>query len=133
MVLDYLGITVDYHYLTRLLKTTETGTYFPNITQLTSLGMFVHIGKHAELSIYERNLGIGLPVIAAVTTFGWQHWQGEITRHAVVVTGIDPIHELIYIHDPFFATAPIEMPLVEFETGWEEQERQYAVIGLAPL
>ena len=132
MLLDYLSITVDYHSLARLLKTTESGTYFPNITRLTSLGMFVEVGKHAELLIYERNLKIGLPVIAAVTTFGWQHWQGEITKHAVVVTGIDRSHELIYIHDPFFANAPIEMPLVEFEMGWEEQERQYAVIGLAP-
>lgn len=34
--------------------------------------------------------------------------------------------------DPYFADAPIEMSLVEFQMGWEEKDRQYGVIGLAP-
>jgi len=36
---------------------------------------------------------------------------------------------VIYIHDPFLPSAPIEMPLITFEIGWEEKGRQYAVMG----
>lgn len=51
----------------------------------------------------------------------------------MVVVGIDPSQDLIYIHDPFFAEAPIELSLLRFETGWIEGDGYYAVIGLAPL
>jgi hypothetical protein len=34
------------------------------------------------------------------------------------------------VNDPFFADAPIEMSLVEFEIGWIEKGQEYAVIGL---
>ena len=33
----------------------------------------------------------------------------------------------------YFAEAPIEMSLLQFEIGWQEKDRQYAVIGLAAL
>lgn len=132
IVLDYLGVAVDETRLRRRLGTTENGTPFPNIERLQALGLFVHHAKQGDLSIFERNLEWGLPVIASVETFGWQHWAGEVTRHAVVVVGIDRENDVIYIHDPFFADAPIEMSLVAFEIGWEERERQYAVIGLTP-
>ena len=71
-------------------------------------------------------------MIVGVETLGWRHWADEVTRHAVVVVGIDREQGTIYIHDPFFADAPLEMSLIEFEIGWEEGERQYAVIGLVP-
>jgi len=38
----------------------------------------------------------------------------------------------IFINNPFFAVAPIEMSLSNFEAGWEEKRRLYAVIGLTP-
>ena len=50
----------------------------------------------------------------------------------MVVVGIDRENGLIYINDPFFPNAPIEMSLIAFEIGWEEKKRRYAVIGLAP-
>jgi hypothetical protein len=62
----------------------------------------------------------------------WQHWQGEVTRHAVVVVGIDHERGMIHINDPFFPDAPIEMSLLHFEIGWQEKDREYAIIGLAP-
>jgi hypothetical protein len=52
-----------------------------------------------------------------------------ITKHAVVVVGIDQEHGLMYINDPFFADAPLELLLAEFEAGWIEGEGQYAVIN----
>lgn len=68
-----------------------------------------------------------------IQTVDWPHWHGEVTYHAVVVTGIDPIAETVYLHDPFFAEAPLELALNTFLIGWEEQDRQYAVIALAPI
>lgn len=132
MVLDYLGVSADDERLWHLLGTTEDGTPFPNIERLQTLGLFITYGKDGDLSIFEQNLEIGLPVLVGVKTLTWTHWAGEVTRHAVVVTGIDQENGMIYIHDPFFAQAPIAMELLRFETGWEELDRQYAVIGLAP-
>jgi ABC-type bacteriocin/lantibiotic exporter with double-glycine peptidase domain len=132
MGLDYLGVAVDEERLRRRLGTTEQGTPFSNLERLQALGLFVHHAKQGDLPIFEHYLELGLPVIASVETFGWQHWAGEVTRHAVVVVGIDRENDVIYIHDPFYADAPIEMDLTEFMIGWEERERQYAVIGLTP-
>ena len=69
--------------------------------------------------------------MTGVKTVGWQHWAGEETRHAVVVVGIDRNQDKIYINDPFFGTAPLEMSLLEFEIGWDEQDRSFAITGLA--
>jgi ABC-type bacteriocin/lantibiotic exporter with double-glycine peptidase domain len=133
MVLDYLGVTVDAARLRRRLGTTEEGTPFSNIARLQVLGLFVHAAKQGDLSIFEHYFELGLPVIVGVETVGWRHWGEEVTRHAVVVVGIDQENDIIYIHDPFFAQAPIEMSLIEFEAGWIEGEGDYAVISLAPL
>jgi ABC-type bacteriocin/lantibiotic exporter with double-glycine peptidase domain len=132
MVLAYLGVTVDEQRLRRRLGTTAEGTPFPNITRLQTLGLFLQYGKGGDLSIFARYLAVGLPVIVGVTTLEWQHWGNEVTRHAVVVVGIDQENNLIYINDPFFAEAPIAMSLLRFAIGWEELDRQYAVIGLTP-
>jgi ABC-type bacteriocin/lantibiotic exporter with double-glycine peptidase domain len=132
MVLDYLGVPVDEARLRRRLGTTEEGTPFSNIARLQALGLFVHAAKRGDLSIFEHYFALGLPVIVGVETLGWQHWGEEVTRHAVVVVGIDRENSVIYIHDPFFAQAPIDMSFVEFEVGWIEGEGDYAVLGLAP-
>ena len=34
---------------------------------------------------------------------------------------------------PFFAEAPLALALNTFLIGWEEQDRQYVVIALAPI
>ena len=125
-------MAVDEARLRRLLGTTEDGTPFPNITRLQTLGLFVTYGKDGDLSLFERAIEVGLPIIIGAKTLTWTHWGGEVTRHAVVVVGIDPGQGVIYIHDPFFAEAPIALELLRFETGWEELDRQYAIIGLAP-
>jgi hypothetical protein len=118
--------------LAKLLRAGPSFTPFGNLHYLASLRLALSIGKHGDLSIFEPNLTVGLAVIAGVKTFGWQHWREEVTEHAVVVVGIDQFHGVIFIDDPFFANGPIEMPLIEFETGWIEGDGYYAVIGLAP-
>jgi ABC-type bacteriocin/lantibiotic exporter with double-glycine peptidase domain len=132
MVLEYLGMSIEENRLRQILRTTDAGTPFPNIERLSELGLFVNYGKQGDLSLFEHSVDLGLPVIVAVETLGWQHWGDEVTSHAVVVVGIDQPNGLIYLHDPFFANAPIEMQLLEFEVGWDEKRRQYAAISLAP-
>jgi hypothetical protein len=132
MVLNYLGIQLGYTRLAKLLRAGPSFTPFGNLRYLAPLRLALTIGKHDDLSIFEPNLTVGLAVIAGVKTFGWQHWREEVTEHAVVVVGIDHFHGVIFIDDPFFTDAPIEMPLIEFETGWIEGDGYNAVIGLAP-
>lgn len=133
MVLDYLGVMVEYDALADRLGNTNRGTPFPNIERLTTLGLFVEVSKYGDSTTFERHIEWGLPVIVGVKTLNWQHWGNVITDHAVVVVGIDQVNNKIYIHDPFFANAPIEMSLVEFEGGWIERDQQYAIIGLTPI
>lgn len=133
MVLDYLGVPIEYNDLARRLGTTEQGTPFSNIERLTRLGLFVQTGRYGDPTLFARAIEWGLPVIVAVKTLNWQHWGEIITDHAVVVVGIDQEHDQIYIHDPFFTDAPIVMSLIEFEGGWLERDQQYAVISLTQL
>jgi ABC-type bacteriocin/lantibiotic exporter with double-glycine peptidase domain len=130
MVLNYLGIPLSHERLARLLRAGAAFTPFTNLRYLASLGLSITLGEHGDLSIFEPNLELGLPVVVGVQTLLWGHWQGEVTRHAVVVVGIDREHGVIYINDPFFPHAPIEMSLLRFEIGWQEKDREYAIIGL---
>jgi hypothetical protein len=132
MVLDYLGIVMAQEDLARWLGTTDRGTPFPNIKRLAALGLTIDTGTYGDLSLFEQNLEWGLPIIIAAKTLNWFHWKNVVTDHAAVVVGIDQDRGVIYIHDPFFADAPIEMSLIDFESGWIERDQQYAVIRLFP-
>jgi ABC-type bacteriocin/lantibiotic exporter with double-glycine peptidase domain len=132
MVLNHLGIQMDYARLRKPLRARPEFTPFSHLRYLERLGLSVILGKQGDVAIFETQIASGLPVIVGVQTLDWKHWGKVVTEHAVVVVGIDQENDLIYINDPFFADAPIEMALVPFEIGWEEKERQYAIIGLAP-
>lgn len=132
MVLAYLLVSTTYDQLAKRLRTQWFGTPFGNVIYLESLGLNVTLAYQGPLELFEQTIDLGLPVIVNVKTIEWKHWQGEETYHAVVVVGIDRNAETIYIHDPFFAEAPIALPLDKFLNAWEEQDRQYAIIGLAP-
>ncbi|MFN8486511.1 MAG: C39 family peptidase [Caldilineaceae bacterium] len=133
MVLNHLGLSIGYDRLAKLLRAGESFTPFSRLRYLESLGLFLEAGERGDLSIFTTYIALGLPIIVGVKTLNWSHWGTIITDHAVVVIGIDQEHDTIYINDPFFVNAPIEMSLIEFEIGWEEKDRQYAIIGLAPL
>jgi ABC-type bacteriocin/lantibiotic exporter with double-glycine peptidase domain len=133
MVLSHLAVPLGYQRLAKLLRAGPSFTPFSNLRYLESLRLSVTIHKHGDLSIFPPTIELGLPVVVRVNTIGWPHWGKEITDHAVVVVGIDQSQDLIYIHDPFFAEAPIELSLLRFETGWIEGDGYYAIIGLAPL
>lgn len=133
MALEHLGISLSYEQVAKFLKAGPFFTPFGHLRYLEPLRLSLTLAKHGNLSILEQNIELGLPVLVAVKTIRWQHWQNEITDHAVVVVGIDCENGVIYIHDPAFSSGPIEMPLLDFEIGWDEKERQYAIIRLTEL
>lgn len=56
MVLEYLGIRIDYYRLLRLLNTGEPGTPFFNIARVSVLGLFVKTGYYQDdVLLVERN------------------------------------------------------------------------------
>jgi ABC-type bacteriocin/lantibiotic exporter with double-glycine peptidase domain len=132
MALNHLGVQISYQHLAKILRARSSFTPFSNLQFLEALGLSVTISQ-GEVASFEPYLESGLPVLVSVQTVGWKHWGDEVTEHAIVVVGVDERNDVIYIHDPFFATAPIELPLLTFEIGWEEKGWQYAVIGLAEL
>lgn len=132
MVLTHLGIPTEYARLAKLLRAGQSFTPIGHLHDLKKLGLFVDIGDQGEVSMFAPYLSLGLPVIVGVKTWGWRHWNEVVTDHAVVIVGIDQEHEVIYLNDPFFTQAPIEMTLLEFEIGWEEKDRQYGIIALTP-
>jgi hypothetical protein len=133
MALNHLGIQMSYRRLRKILRAGEDFTPFTHLRYLEQVGLSVLRGEQGDVSLFERCIAIGLPVIVGVRTLYWQHWEDIVTQHAVVVVGVERAHGRMYINDPFFARAPIEMPLTEFEAGWIEGEGQYAVISLTPL
>lgn len=132
MALEQIGIQIDYTRLARLLRAGEQFTPFSNLRFLETLGLAVTLG-YGDAAIFAHHIELGLPVLVSVKTIDWKHWLDEVVEHAVVVVGVDESQQTIYINDPFFSEAPIEMPLIAFEIGWEEKDCQYGVIGLAPL
>ena len=131
MVLAYLLVPTTYDQIAKRLRTQWFGTPFGNVTYLESLGLSVTLAYQGSLDLFEQTIDLGLPVIVNVKTIDWDHWQGEETYHAVVVVGLDRSTATVYIHDPFFNEAPIALPLHKFLNAWEEQDRQYAIVGLA--
>ena len=112
MVLEYLGLSIEEERLRRILGTTDAGTPFPNIERLSELGLFVNYGKQGDLSLFERGVDSGLPVIVAVETLGWQHWSDEVTSHAVLVVGIDQSNGLIYLYDKNITGIRLEVEVI---------------------
>jgi hypothetical protein len=132
MALNHIGVQIAYGRLSRLLRAGPSFTPFSNLRHLESLGLSITIGRDGDVSLFEQHIDLGLPVLVAVRTINWLHWGNEVADHAVVVVGIDQNKDAIFINDPFLAGAPIEMELIRFETGWEELDRRYSVISLAP-
>jgi ABC-type bacteriocin/lantibiotic exporter with double-glycine peptidase domain len=120
MVMEYLGIPYEYEWLTRTLRITASRAPFTNLQQLASiLQLSVVQGKHhADFTIFERTISIGLPVIVAVQTWPLPYWQQMDTDQALVVVGLDD--ENLYLYDPYFAVAPQVVDFDSFLTAWSE-------------
>lgn len=125
MVLDYLGQSIRYVRLLRLLGVTpDLGAPASNVRRLSSLNVSVEYGA-GTIDDLAEHIARGVPCIAFVHTMHLSYWT-EATRHAVVVVGMDEEH--VYLNDPFFDIAPQVVSRLEFELAWDEMDNTYAVI-----
>jgi len=127
MLLDFLGVSVRYGRLLRLLDTRSHGTVFSYIRRLETLGVSVQVAE-GDIEALRTHLANGLPIIAFVDTAQLTSYWTVTTQHAVVVIGIDATH--VYLNDPMFPQAPQTIIIDEFALAWLEQEYLYALIQL---
>ena len=89
MVLDYLGLSIRYSRLLRLLDISpDLGAPAPNIHKLSDLGIAVTYRHAGVLNNLVEHIAEGIPCITFVNTLHLSYWA-EATRHTVVVAGLD--------------------------------------------
>jgi predicted double-glycine peptidase len=127
MALTYLGRPLPYN---RLLKTLRVqpgvGAPFSNLQALARLNITV-IDEQGTLLDLHRYLANGWPCIVPVKSGEMPYWENIDTNHAVVVVGIEP--ESVYLNDPAFANAPLQVRLGNFDLAWFEHGEHYAVLA----
>jgi ABC-type bacteriocin/lantibiotic exporter with double-glycine peptidase domain len=123
--LGHLGILVPYERLLKLLRIKQPiGTPAFNIRNLEKLGVRV-IYEQGTLKNIHTYLTCNLPCIAFVKTNELPYWD-ESGDHAVVVVGLDSHY--VYLNDPAFADAPIQISHGDFDLAWLERDEFYAVL-----
>lgn len=129
MVLNYLKFKTSYRKLIHVLQIERgIGTRFSNINQLDRLGVRVLYQENGTLQQIYGLLDAGWPVIAAVQTSELPYWNGVLSQHVVVVTGMK--EQSIYLNDPDLAYGGVEVLLGDFDLAWFEQEQSFAVLSL---
>lgn len=125
MALSYLGRSIRYNHLVRLLRIKRPyGTSFSNIRELEKQQINV-LYKEGTLPELYKHLCNGTPCIVSVQTGELPYWDMH-SLHVVLLVGMDPEH--VYLNDPEFANAPIRIPTGEFDLAWFAQEERYAVL-----
>lgn len=127
MVLAYLGVSVTYKRLLTLLRVRRLiGAPASNIRELEQLGITViyQQGTFTEISHHLTN---DRPCITFVKTSELPYWD-EDCDHAVVVVGLDD--DFVYLNDPVFPDAPIQVSRGDFDLAWLGRDEFYAVVGV---
>ncbi len=125
MILTHLAILVPYERLIELLQVKSGyGTPAANIHYLGKLKLEV-IYQQGTFDELHNHLRQGRPCIAFVKTGELSYWP-EAVDHAVVVVGLDDRY--IYLNDPAFATAPIQVGRDEFDLAWLDWGEKCAVL-----
>lgn len=114
MVLDYLGIQVRYGRLLKLLKIESFGASAYNLNYLSSLGITAAIDIR-DMTVLRELLQAGSPLITLVRTGELSYWS-QNANHVVVVVGCED--DAVFINDPAFEQAPIQVSIIEFELAW---------------
>lgn len=118
MILDYLQVPFNHARLRKLLRIRHYGAFFSDIENLTALGVSAVVDE-GDVEALQRQLDVGLPVIAAVNTGFLPSYWNEALGHAVVVVGIED--ETVFVNDPALSTAPQAIHLNEFIAAWGEK------------
>jgi ABC-type bacteriocin/lantibiotic exporter with double-glycine peptidase domain len=126
MVLAYLGRPISYNRLLRTLGVQPgVGAPFSNLRFLERLKVTV-IYEQGTLAQLQRFLTNGWPCIVPVKSRELPYWANIDIDHAVVVVGMEAMS--IYLNDPAFVTAPLQVPLGDFDLAWFERGEHYAVL-----
>ena len=124
MALDFLGVSVTYDHLVKLLKIESFGAVFSKVRELEQVGVQV-IYKRGTLEELHDHLSNNRPCIALVWTGELPYWQSS-TFHAVVVAGLDD--QSVYLNDPDFPDAPVQVSHGDFGLAWLERDELYAAL-----
>ena len=124
MVLDYIGHTVSYPELLKILGIQWFGAPFSNVKLLEKLGVRV-VYQQGTMESLRIHLSDNNPPIVPVFT-GELPYASQSTNHAVVVVGIT--EHYIYLNDPAIRTDFIPVPYGDFELAWLERGEYYAVL-----
>jgi ABC-type bacteriocin/lantibiotic exporter with double-glycine peptidase domain len=125
MLLRYIGLSTNYDQLLKLLRVkTNVGAPASNIRHLKALGVTV-IYKQGNWAELQDQLMNNRPCMVPVQTGELSYWTDQ-TDHAVVVVGLD--EAFIYLNDPAFPNAPIQVSRGEFDLAWLERDEAYAVV-----
>jgi ABC-type bacteriocin/lantibiotic exporter with double-glycine peptidase domain len=124
MILEHLGISINYGRLLRLLGVKPYGTPGFHLKYIDKLGVNVRyvLGTLQELFQY---LTDGKPCIVLVNTGHLPYWS-YTTNHAIVIVGFNDRE--VFVNDPAFKQAPQRIPRDDFELAWMEFDYRYAVI-----
>ncbi len=125
MILTYLGFSIPYERLLKLLRVEQgSGTPAFNIRALEQLGIKV-IYKQGTLAELYSHLSHNRPCIVLLKTDELPYWE-EATDHAVVMTGLDD--DYVYLNDPEFPDAPLQVSHGDFDLAWLNRDEFYAVL-----
>ncbi len=125
MVLNHIGVTVNYRQLVHTLAIVPgVGAGSFNIQHLEKLGVSVAY-QQGTIADLRTRLRSNQPCIAFVDTGQLPYWN-ESANHALVVVGLDEDH--VYVHDPEFPIAPLQVSIGDFDLAWLEHDEMYAVI-----
>ncbi len=83
------------------------------------------IHKQGNWEELQEHLANNRPCIAFVKTIELPYWE-EASDHAVVVIGLDD--KYIYLNDPAFDTAPMQVSRGDFDLAWLGRDETYAVL-----
>jgi ABC-type bacteriocin/lantibiotic exporter with double-glycine peptidase domain len=125
VALAYLGLTFPYKQLLGLFHVrVQLGTPAYNIRRLEQLGVTVLYQQGTLTELYDHLVN-DRPCIVFLKTGELPYWD-EVTDHAVVVVGMDD--ELVYVNDPEFPSAPIQIAQGDFDLAWLGRDEFYATL-----
>ncbi len=124
MALNYVGVSVSYHRLLRILDVQPYGTPGSRLNKLAALDVTVRYA-YGTLDQLRDTLTAGYPCIVLLRTQYLPYWT-YTTNHAALVVGYDD--EVFYVNDPAFEEAPHQVSHIALELAWMAFDYRYGVI-----